>query len=72
MICFVFVFQLKEQVNVNRNLTFDASTNAHDIAGLIKEFLRELPEPLLTRDLCAPFLNVPSSLCLFCNVIVIG
>jgi hypothetical protein len=43
-------------------LTFDSSTNAHDIAGLIKEFLRELPEPLLTRDLCAAFLNIRTSL----------
>jgi hypothetical protein len=48
-------------VNSSRSLTFDDTTNAHDIAGLIKEFLRELPEPLLTRDLCAPFLNIPSS-----------
>ncbi|CAF3342716.1 unnamed protein product [Rotaria sp. Silwood1] len=55
--------ELKDQVNLNRSLTFDLSTNAHDIAGLIKEFLRELPEPLLTRDLCVPFLNVPARLC---------
>ncbi|CAF0725577.1 unnamed protein product [Rotaria sordida] len=54
--------ELKDQVNLSRSLTFDLSTNAHDIAGLIKEFLRELPEPLLTRDLCAPFLNIPSKL----------
>ncbi|CAF1555905.1 unnamed protein product [Adineta ricciae] len=54
--------ELKEQVNLNRSLTFDESTNAHDIAGLIKEFLRELPEPLLTRDLCAPILNIPARL----------
>ena len=53
--------QLKDQVNSSRNLTFDSSTNAHDIAGLIKEFLRELPEPLLTRDLSVPFLNVRAS-----------
>ncbi|UJR33915.1 hypothetical protein I4U23_021334 [Adineta vaga] len=54
--------ELKEQVNLNRSVTFDVSTNAHDIAGLIKEFLRELPEPLLTRDLCIPLLNIPSRL----------
>ena len=52
---------MKDQVNSSRNLTFDSSTNAHDIAGLIKEFLRELPEPLLTRDLSVPFLNVRTS-----------
>ncbi|CAF0896185.1 unnamed protein product [Adineta ricciae] len=54
--------ELKDQINSNRSLTFDATTNAHDIAGLIKEFLRELPEPLLTRDLCAPFLNIRTKL----------
>jgi len=54
--------ELKEQVNLNRSLTFDSSTNVHDIAGLIKEFLRELPEPLLTRDLCTAFLNIRSKL----------
>jgi hypothetical protein len=51
-------------VNSSRSLTFDSSTNAHDIAGLIKEFLRELPDPLLTRELCGLFLNIRTSLCL--------
>ncbi|UJR13427.1 hypothetical protein I4U23_000442 [Adineta vaga] len=54
--------ELKDQINSNRSLTFDSTTNAHDIAGLIKEFLRELPEPLLTRDLCGPFLNIRTKL----------
>ena len=30
----------------------------HDIAGLLKEFLRELPEPLLTRELLPVFLSL--------------
>ena len=30
----------------------------HDIAGLLKEFLRELPQPLLTRELLPLFLSV--------------
>ena len=54
--------QLKDQINSTRSLTFDSSTNAHDVAGLIKEFLRELPEPLLTRDLCGLFLTLRTSL----------
>lgn len=53
---------MKEQINSSRTLSFDSSTNAHDIAGLIKEFLRELPEPLLTRDLYLPFLNIRTRL----------
>ncbi|CAF4442894.1 unnamed protein product, partial [Adineta steineri] len=43
-------------------LTFDSTTNVHDIAGLMKEFLRELPEPLLTRDLCGALLNIRTKL----------
>ncbi|CAF1647957.1 unnamed protein product, partial [Didymodactylos carnosus] len=35
--------ELKEQVNLSRSLNFDSTTNVHDVAGLIKEFLRELP-----------------------------
>ena len=30
----------------------------HDIAGLLKEFLRELPEPLMTRELLPVFLSL--------------
>ena len=56
---------MKEQINSSRTLSFDSSTNAHDIAGLIKEFLRELPEPLLTRDLYLPFLNIRTRLFLW-------
>ncbi|KAI6658467.1 hypothetical protein LOD99_15267 [Oopsacas minuta] len=33
----------------------------HDIAGLLKEFLRELPEPLLTRELLPTFLSLSDS-----------
>ncbi|CAF1217615.1 unnamed protein product [Adineta steineri] len=54
--------ELKDQVNSNRSLTFDSTTNVHDIAGLMKEFLRELPEPLLTRDLCGALLNIRTKL----------
>ena len=49
-------------MNSNRSLTFDSTTNVHDIAGLMKEFLRELPDPLLTRDLCSAFLNIRTSM----------
>ena len=30
----------------------------HDIAGLLKEYMRELPQPLLTRELLSPFLSI--------------
>lgn len=34
--------------------------NPHDVACLLKEFFRSLPEPLLTRDLYHPFLATRS------------
>ncbi|XP_055690068.1 rho GTPase-activating protein 6 [Lutzomyia longipalpis] len=37
-------------------ITFEASHCPHDIATLLKEFLRDLPEPLLCRALYATFL----------------
>ncbi|CAF0969878.1 unnamed protein product [Didymodactylos carnosus] len=51
-----------EQVNLSRSLNFDSTTNAHDVAGLIKEFLRELPEPLMTKELCSSFLAIRSKM----------
>lgn len=35
----------------------DEENGVHDVAALLKEFLRDLPDPLLTRDLYTAFLN---------------
>ena len=34
--------------------------NPHDVAALFKEYFRDLPEPLLTRDLYSSFLETQS------------
>ena len=34
--------------------------NPHDVAALFKEYFRDLPEPLLTRDLYSTFLETQS------------
>lgn len=34
--------------------------NPHDVACLLKEFFRSLPEPLMTVELFAPFLATTS------------
>ena len=34
--------------------------NPHDIAALLKEFFRSLPEPLMTRELFGPILGTRS------------
>lgn len=35
--------------------------NPHDVAALLKEFIRDLPEALLTRTLYAAFINITST-----------
>lgn len=37
-----------------------ADTNPHDVACLLKEFFRSLPEPLIPRELYHPFLQTRS------------
>jgi len=32
-----------------------ADHNPHDVAALLKEFFRDLPDPLLTKDLYSAF-----------------
>jgi len=39
----------------------DVEKETHNIAGLLKLYFRELPEPLLTRDLAAEFNNALSN-----------
>jgi hypothetical protein len=40
--------------------TFSEEDNAHDVAALLKEFIRCLPEPLMTRELYTAFLSTQS------------
>lgn len=35
----------------------DEEHSVHDVAALLKEFLRDMPDPLLTRELYAAFIN---------------
>lgn len=35
----------------------DEENSIHDVAALLKEFFRDLPDPLLTRDLYMAFIN---------------
>ena len=34
---------------------------AHDVAGLLKEYFRELPDPLMTEDAYAHFITASTS-----------
>ena len=44
----------------NFSIIQSEETNPQDVAALFKEFFRDLPDPLLTRELYAPFLATRS------------
>lgn len=48
---------MREQFDSGEKTMFTAEDNPHDVAALFKEYFRDLPEPLLTRDLYAAFLE---------------
>ncbi|KAL1427158.1 hypothetical protein MTO96_017666 [Rhipicephalus appendiculatus] len=51
------VRQLREEFDSGREVHLDQERpQPHDVAQLLKEYLRDLPQPLLTRDLYQPFL----------------
>lgn len=51
------VRQLREEFDSGREVHLEQERpQAHDVAQLLKEFFRDLPQPLLTRDLYVPFL----------------
>lgn len=51
------VRQLREEFDSGREVHLDQERpQPHDVAQLLKEYLRDLPQPLLTRDLYLPFL----------------
>ncbi|XP_029646498.1 rho GTPase-activating protein 6-like [Octopus sinensis] len=49
------VKQLRDEFDSGKDVILDESQNPHDVGALLKEFFRDLPEPLLTRDLYSPF-----------------
>ncbi|XP_023168928.1 rho GTPase-activating protein 6 [Drosophila hydei] len=51
------VKQLREDFDKNCNMRIPDNTCPHDVATLLKEFLRDLPEPLLCKRLYTTFLE---------------
>lgn len=51
------VRQLREDFDQGTNVDLDDDVCPHDVATLLKEYLRDLPEPLLCRRLYQPFIN---------------
>ncbi|XP_076027761.1 rho GTPase-activating protein 36 isoform X2 [Genypterus blacodes] len=51
------VRQLREDFDVGVDVQLDEEQSVHDVAALLKEFLRDMPDPLLPRELYAAFLH---------------
>ncbi|XP_069374745.1 rho GTPase-activating protein 36 isoform X2 [Paralichthys olivaceus] len=51
------VRQLREDFDVGVDVQLDEEHSVHDVAALLKEFLRDMPDPLLPRELYPAFLH---------------
>ncbi|XP_034146242.1 rho GTPase-activating protein 36 isoform X3 [Esox lucius] len=51
------VRQLREDFDMGADVCLDEEHSVHDVAALLKEFLRDMPDPLLPRELYAAFLH---------------
>ncbi|KAM8855900.1 rho GTPase-activating protein 6 isoform 3-T3 [Spinachia spinachia] len=49
--------QLREAFDQGSEVHLEEDQSVHDVAALLKEFLRDMPDPLLTRELYTPFIN---------------
>ena len=54
---------MKEDFNFGKKDVINNDSNPHDVAALFKEFLRCLPDPLLTRELYCAFMKSGRKLC---------
>ncbi|XP_039894160.1 rho GTPase-activating protein 6-like isoform X1 [Simochromis diagramma] len=51
------VRQLREEFDRGIDVQLDEEYSVHDVSALLKEFLRDLPDPLLTKELYTAFIN---------------
>lgn len=52
--------QLREDFDMGVDVQLDEEHSVHDVAALLKEFLRDMPDPLLPRELYPAFLHANS------------
>uniref|UniRef100_A0A8C1MA07 Rho GTPase activating protein 6 n=1 Tax=Cyprinus carpio TaxID=7962 RepID=A0A8C1MA07_CYPCA len=52
------VRQLREAFDQGAEVVLDQRHSVHDVAALLKEFLRDMPDPLLTRELYSAFITL--------------
>ncbi|RMB98212.1 hypothetical protein DUI87_25115 [Hirundo rustica rustica] len=54
------VQQLREEFDRGLDVFLDEHQSVHDVAALLKEFLRDMPDPLIPRELYGAFLSTAS------------
>lgn len=50
-------FKLREEFDQGLDVFLDEHQSVHDVAALLKEFLRDMPDSLIPRELYAAFLS---------------
>ena len=55
-----YLLQIREKFDSGEDVELTDDMNPHDVACLLKEFFRSLPEPLMTVELFTPFLSTIS------------
>ena len=56
----LILFQLREDFDSGGDVILTDEVSVHDVATILKEFFRELPEPLLPRVVYQPLLAIQS------------
>ena len=54
--------ELVEQINSTRTIAFSRDENPANVTGLLKQFLRDLPEPLISRTEKSAFLSMAGTI----------
>ena len=62
MYIFSIIIQLREEFDRGGQITLSMETGVHDVATLLKEFFRDLPEPLLPKEVQSALLAIHSKL----------
>lgn len=62
---FLFFLQLREEFDRGIDVQLDEEHSVHDVAALLKEFLRDMPDPLLTKELYTAFINTTCRFCFY-------
>ena len=59
------LFQLREDFDSGADVILTDEVSVHDVATILKEFFRDLPEPLLPREVYHPLLAIQSKISRF-------